>query len=138
MPLVYLHDLPSNPTPGPSLHAAFVMDETDGRWLRPVATAEEFSSFLIRCHADTPHGEWHYRPHIDDRGRLRFKYERFQLFGVTSQGAALYDLTGLRWLCFWCDPPQGSASGSDVSPARTEAITQTSAGTGTGYNPRPQ
>lgn len=100
--LVYLDSAPENIVPELALDAAYVEEETWNGWAQPVATAAAWGDFLDRWRANDPNGDWGYATEVGDTlVSSREEVDDPDLFpkvGETSDGQALYSLSGLVWI----------------------------------------
>lgn len=101
--LVYLDSAPENITPELGLCADRVLPERWNGWLRPLATANAFGAFLDAWRSNDPNGIWGYVTEVGDtlvcsRPDDVEPADEFPRAGETSDGAALYDLTGWVWI----------------------------------------
>lgn len=100
---VYLDSAPENIVPELALDAAQVMPDRWNGWLRPLATAQAFGTFLDAWRANDPNGIWGHatevgstlictRPDDDEPA------DEFPQASMLSDGTPLYDFTGWTWI----------------------------------------
>lgn len=99
---VYLDSAEENQVPELALEAEYVLPGTWNGWAMPVATAAAFGDFLDRWRANDPNGDWGYATELGDTlissREDPDSPDTYSKVGETSDGAALYDLSGMVWI----------------------------------------
>lgn len=100
---VYLDGSPENLTPELALSAAVVLDDRWNGWLRPLATADAFGTFLDAWRRNDPNGVWGWATEVGDtlvvtRSDDDEPADEFPRAGEAADGTPLYDLSGWVWV----------------------------------------
>jgi hypothetical protein len=100
---VYIDSAEENITPELALKAERVLEERWNGWLRPLATADAFGSFLDAWRRNDPNGIWGYVTEVGDTLVCSVidsdePADEFPRAGETADGTPLYDLTGWVWI----------------------------------------
>lgn len=100
---VFIDSASENLVPELALRADRVLGDRWNGWLRPLSTAEAFGDFLDAWRWNDPNGTWGHVSEVGDR--LVYSAsdsddieDAFPRVARTSDGTALYDLSGWVWV----------------------------------------